>query len=164
MSMNGPGEMTSKANRGRPAQCFGCWRAPLTADFRQQRARSPRARSPRLGPFHLAGSHRAIRAGLGAAHLRKVNEARAAGALLEELEAASPKEGEDLFAGNIRMLRLQKGLGLGLHVAMKNDRAGLVQDAQAYSSSLVEAVRRTIDRAAGFPRASQLSPKIGGNG
>ena len=74
--------------------------------------------------------------GLGAAHLGKVNEARAAGALLEELEAASPKEGEDLFAGNIRMLRLQKGLGLGLHVAMKNDRAGLVQDAQAYSSSL----------------------------
>ena len=38
MSMNGPGEMTSKANRGRPAQCFGRWRAPLTADFRQQRA------------------------------------------------------------------------------------------------------------------------------
>ncbi len=36
--------------------------------------------------------------GLGAAHLGNVNEARAAGKRLEELEAATSKAGEDLFA------------------------------------------------------------------
>jgi tetratricopeptide (TPR) repeat protein len=45
--------------------------------------------------------------GLGAAHLGNVNEAKAAGARLEELEAAIRKAGEDLFASNIRVLRLE---------------------------------------------------------
>ncbi len=45
--------------------------------------------------------------GLGAAHLGQVNEAKAAGERLEELEAATRKAGEDLFARNIRMLRLE---------------------------------------------------------
>jgi len=45
--------------------------------------------------------------GLGAAHLGRVDETRAAGEHLEELEAASRKAGEDLFTRNIRMLRLE---------------------------------------------------------
>jgi len=45
--------------------------------------------------------------GLGAAHLRKVNEARAGAKRLDELEASTRKTGEDLFARNIRVLRLE---------------------------------------------------------
>ncbi len=45
--------------------------------------------------------------GLGAAHLGNFSEARAAGKRLEELEAATSKAGEDLFARNIRVLRLE---------------------------------------------------------
>jgi len=45
--------------------------------------------------------------GLGAAHLGQVNEASAAGERLATLEAATRKAGEDLFARNIRVLRLE---------------------------------------------------------
>jgi tetratricopeptide (TPR) repeat protein len=45
--------------------------------------------------------------GLGAAHLGNVSEARAAGERLEELEATTRKAGEELFARNIRVLRLE---------------------------------------------------------
>lgn len=45
--------------------------------------------------------------GLGAAHLGNVNEAGAAGQRLEQLEASAREAGEDLFARNIRMLRLE---------------------------------------------------------
>lgn len=45
--------------------------------------------------------------GLGAAHLGNVSEARAAVKRLEELEGATRKAGEELFALNIRMLRLE---------------------------------------------------------
>jgi tetratricopeptide (TPR) repeat protein len=45
--------------------------------------------------------------GLGAAHRDRLDEARAAGKRLDELEAATRKSGEDLFARNIRVLRLE---------------------------------------------------------
>ncbi len=45
--------------------------------------------------------------GLGAAHTGNAAEAGAAAARIEELEAATSKAGEDLFARNIRMLRLE---------------------------------------------------------
>jgi tetratricopeptide (TPR) repeat protein len=45
--------------------------------------------------------------GLGAAHLGKAADAKAAGVRLEELEAATRKAGEELFARNIRMLHLE---------------------------------------------------------
>jgi tetratricopeptide (TPR) repeat protein len=45
--------------------------------------------------------------GLGAARLGRVNDAKAAGKRLEELEAATRKGGEDLFARNIQVLRLE---------------------------------------------------------
>ncbi|MGH9176847.1 MAG: tetratricopeptide repeat protein [Vicinamibacterales bacterium] len=54
--------------------------------------------------------------GLGAAHLGNVNEAGAAGERLEALEAATRKAGEDLFARNIRVLRLELNAWLA-HVA-----------------------------------------------
>ncbi|HEX9165766.1 MAG TPA: hypothetical protein VF862_07625 [Gemmatimonadales bacterium] len=45
--------------------------------------------------------------GLGAAHLGQVNEARAAVRRLDQLEAATRKAGEELFARNIQVLRLE---------------------------------------------------------
>ncbi|MEX0733577.1 MAG: hypothetical protein WD944_12420 [Steroidobacteraceae bacterium] len=45
--------------------------------------------------------------GLGAAHLGKIDDARAAGARLTELETAARKSGEELFARNIQVLRLE---------------------------------------------------------
>jgi len=54
--------------------------------------------------------------GLGAAHLGKVSEARAAGERLEELKAATRKAGEELFARNIRVLRLELNAWIA-HVA-----------------------------------------------
>lgn len=45
--------------------------------------------------------------GLGAAHLGRVEEARAAVARLDELESATRKAGEELFARNIRVLGLE---------------------------------------------------------
>ena len=45
--------------------------------------------------------------GLGAARLGKVEEAERADRRLEDLEAAAGKAGEDLFARNIRVLRLE---------------------------------------------------------
>ena len=45
--------------------------------------------------------------GLGAAHLGKVGEAKSELKTLNDLEAATAKSGEDLFARNIRMLRLE---------------------------------------------------------
>lgn len=54
--------------------------------------------------------------GLGAAHLGKVSEAKVAGERLEELEAATRKAGEDLFARNIRVLGLELNAWIA-HVA-----------------------------------------------
>lgn len=45
--------------------------------------------------------------GLGAAHLGRLDEAQAAGTRLEELEAAARTSGEELFARNIAVLRLE---------------------------------------------------------
>src|SRR6266496_1289720 len=45
--------------------------------------------------------------GLGAAHLGRINEAKAESERLNELEVVSTKMGEELFTRNIRMLRLE---------------------------------------------------------
>ena len=60
--------------------------------------------------------------GLGAAHLRNVNEARAAGERLEKLEAATRSTREDLFTRNIRMLRLELN-GWLAHVEGQRERS-----------------------------------------
>lgn len=58
--------------------------------------------------------------GLGAAHLGNLIEARAAVARLDELEGATRRAGEVLFARNIRMLRLELSAWLA-HVAGHRD-------------------------------------------
>ncbi len=58
--------------------------------------------------------------GLGAAHLGDVVEARAAVARLGDLEAATSKAGEDLFARNIRVLRLELSAWLA-HVERRRE-------------------------------------------
>lgn len=45
--------------------------------------------------------------GLGVAHLGNVNEAKAVGQRLNELEAATSEAGEELFARNIQVLRIE---------------------------------------------------------
>src|ERR1041385_2046177 len=45
--------------------------------------------------------------GLGAAHLRKIDDAKRESERLNELETKTQQAGEDLFARNIRMLRLE---------------------------------------------------------
>lgn len=47
--------------------------------------------------------------GLGAAHLGRLDQAKAAGQRLDQLEAATRAAGEDLFARNIQVLRLELG-------------------------------------------------------
>ena len=70
--------------------------------------------------------------GLGAARTSKLDDARVALARLELLEAATTKAGEDLFARNIRVLRLELRAWLahvegkrGSSVALMREAAGL---------------------------------------
>jgi tetratricopeptide (TPR) repeat protein len=58
--------------------------------------------------------------GLGAAHLGKIDDATAAVGRLDALEAATRKTGEDLFARNIRVLRLELSAWLA-HVEGRTD-------------------------------------------
>jgi tetratricopeptide (TPR) repeat protein len=58
--------------------------------------------------------------GMGAAHLGKINDAKAAGERIEKLEAATRKAGEDLFARNIRVLLLELNAWLA-HVEGQED-------------------------------------------
>ena len=73
--------------------------------------------------------------GLGAAHLGRVNEARAAGERLEALDAATGKAGEDLFARNIRVLRLELTAWLA-HVERKGESSvALMREAAELEAS-----------------------------
>ena len=67
--------------------------------------------------------------GLGAAHLGKVEEARAAVERLEELEAATRKAGEDLFARNIRVLRLELNAWLAHAEGQEESSVALMREA-----------------------------------
>jgi tetratricopeptide (TPR) repeat protein len=73
--------------------------------------------------------------GLGAAHLGKVNEAGADGERLEELEAASRKAGEDLFARNIRMLRLELNAWLAHVRGQEESSVALMREAAELETS-----------------------------
>ena len=70
--------------------------------------------------------------GLGAAHLGRLADATAASARLEALEAATRKSGEELFARNIQLLRLELSAWLahvegrqGASVALMREAADL---------------------------------------
>lgn len=73
--------------------------------------------------------------GLGAAHMGKVNEARAAGQRLEELEAATRKAGEDLFARNIQVLRLELAAWLAHVEGQRESSVALMREAAELESS-----------------------------
>jgi len=60
--------------------------------------------------------------GLGAAHLNKIEDAQRESERLSELEANTQKIGEDLFARNIRMLRLQLNSWIA-HVEGQEDQS-----------------------------------------
>lgn len=73
--------------------------------------------------------------GMGAAHLGKVNDAKAAGERIEKLEAATRKAGEDLFARNIRVLLLELNAWLA-HVEGKKDTSiALMREAAELEAS-----------------------------
>lgn len=63
--------------------------------------------------------------GLGSAHLGKRDDARAAVKRLEELDGATTKAGEELFARNIRVLRLQLSAWIESSVALMQEAAEL---------------------------------------
>jgi tetratricopeptide (TPR) repeat protein len=73
--------------------------------------------------------------GLGATHLGEANEARAAGARLGELEAATRKAGEDLFARNIRVLRLELSAWFAHVEGQRGSSVALMREAAELEAS-----------------------------
>lgn len=73
--------------------------------------------------------------GLGAAHLGKVNEARAAGERLDQVEAATRKAGEGLFARNIRLLRLELNAWIAHVEGQKDSSVALMREAAELEAS-----------------------------
>jgi tetratricopeptide (TPR) repeat protein len=73
--------------------------------------------------------------GLGAAHLGKINRAKAAGERLGELEAATRKAGEDLFARNIRVLRLELNAWLAHVQGQGESSVALMREAAELEAS-----------------------------
>ena len=73
--------------------------------------------------------------GLGAAHLEKIADAKAEIARLEELEAATRKAGEDLFARNIRALRLALSAWLAHVEGQKESSVALMREAAELEAS-----------------------------
>jgi tetratricopeptide (TPR) repeat protein len=73
--------------------------------------------------------------GIGAAHLNKVDEAKRESERLNELEARTQKSGEDLFARNIRVLRLELNSWIA-HVEGEAERAvSLMREATELEAS-----------------------------
>jgi hypothetical protein len=73
--------------------------------------------------------------GLGLAHLGKIEKARAAGERLEELEAATRKAREDLFARNIRVLRLELNAWLAHVEGQSESSVALMREAAELEAS-----------------------------
>ena len=73
--------------------------------------------------------------GLGAAHLKKTEEAEAAIADLERLEESASKAGEELFARNIRILRLELNAWLAQVDGQKEKSVALMRQATDLEAS-----------------------------
>jgi len=73
--------------------------------------------------------------GLGASQLGKVGEAKAAGKRLEELEAATRKAGEALFARNIRVLRLELNAWIAYVAGQKKSSVALMREAAEFEAA-----------------------------
>ena len=97
----------SRASRPRSTSLRRGRATRSSAGLGDGRVVAARARQPRLGPFPLARGHRGSARGLGAARLGKPGDARAASQRLAALEANAAHAGEELFARNIRVLRLE---------------------------------------------------------
>ena len=85
--------------------------------------------------------------------------------LFSSAQIGEPVPGEDAFDRDddlfpIRCNRLEKGIGFGLHVAMKYDRASLVEDTEVHGSSVQinSAVMRMLLRIESHRASSFLSP------
>lgn len=68
--------------------------------------------------------------GLGAAHLNRIGDAKAESESLNELETATRKMGEDLFARNIRMLRLELNSWIAQVEGDQNGSLTLMREAE----------------------------------
>jgi tetratricopeptide (TPR) repeat protein len=73
--------------------------------------------------------------GLGATHLGKAGEARAAVKRLEELEGATRKAGEELFARNIQVLRLELSAWLAHMEGHRESSVALMREAVELEAS-----------------------------
>lgn len=73
--------------------------------------------------------------GLGAAHLQRVAEAKAENQRLNELDAMTQKMGEDLFARNIRLLRLELSAWIAHAEGRQTESVSLMQEAVALEQS-----------------------------
>lgn len=73
--------------------------------------------------------------GMGAAHLGRGDEARAALARLEELEGVTRKAGEELFARNIRVLHLELSAWLAHEERQRESGVRLMREAAELESS-----------------------------
>ncbi len=73
--------------------------------------------------------------GMGAAHLGKLDEAKAAVLRLEELEAATRKAGEELFARNIQVLRLELSAWLAHSERREEPAVTLMREAAELETS-----------------------------
>jgi len=73
--------------------------------------------------------------GLGAAHLGKLDEARAASQRLVELEAAARKSGEELFARNIQVLRLELDAWVAQQAGQADSGVALMREAAGLEAS-----------------------------
>lgn len=73
--------------------------------------------------------------GLGAAHLGKLDDAKAAIQRLEKLEDVTVKIGEELFARNIRVLRLELSAWVGHFEGHKDRSVALLREAAELESS-----------------------------
>ena len=72
---------------------------------------------------------------MGAARLGKVSEARAGGERLKELEAATRKAGEDLFARNIRVFRLELNAWVAHVEGQRESSVALMREAAELEAS-----------------------------
>jgi tetratricopeptide (TPR) repeat protein len=86
-------------------------------------------------PFAWPEAIKQFASGLGAAHLGKINEATAARERLGQLEEATRKQGEDLFARNIRVLRLELSAWLAHEEQQTESSIRLMQEAAELEAS-----------------------------
>ncbi len=73
--------------------------------------------------------------GLGAARLNRLTDTRAAIARLDELEGVTRKTGEDLFARNIRVMRLELSAWLAHAEGQSESSVALMREAAALEAS-----------------------------